>query len=181
MKRRTVLATVALSTGVAGCLGSWGDSDEPVASPALVEIANNTGESVTIQVQTEKDGEQVHDEQYTVEAVTIEEGDDIDSYVSVDGVQIVEDWMASAAEFEFRFTVPEHGLETSFTSDDPIGNHENASQSELDGKCYFVRVAVGDERDVVTPNLDATPEQLFTWAVVYDHDVFDRPHAGDCS
>lgn len=181
MNRRSALAGFALSTAVAGCLDWSGEPDEPVASPALVEVTNNTGVAATVRVVAERHGERVHDERYTIEAVTVEEGDEAGSYVSVDGVQVVEDWMASTAAFEFRFAVPEYGLEASFSSSDPIGDYSEAYRNDLEGECYFVRVAIGDERDVTTPKLDATPGQVFPWAVVYDHDIFDRPHAGDCT
>lgn len=181
MERRALLQSAATAGGLllAGCLSD--DPEGPVASPALIEIANNTGEPVTVQVITQKDGTEVHNEAYQLEPVRTGEASDTEEYGVIDGVEIVEEWMADPAEYEFQFSVPDHDLSASFSSADPIGAHDNAHHSELEGECYFVRAAVGDEDDPLTARLDAVPAQLVAWAIVYDHDVFDREHAGDCT
>lgn len=180
MKRRTVLAGLAVSVAAPGCLGS---SDEPVSRPALIEIQNNTGREVSVEVEAFKDGDQVHDGSYTIDPVSIQEGDDAGEYVSVDGQQIVESWMETPAEFEIEFSVPGYDLEAEFSSSDPVGGGDNGGtpSEKLEDDCYFVRVAVGPERDTITPDPDATPEGIVAWSIVYDHDIFDREHAGDCT
>ncbi|WP_436346879.1 hypothetical protein [Natronorubrum sp. FCH18a] len=177
MKRRRVLGSIGAAGGtlLAGCTASG--AGEPVASPALVEISNRTGRTIDVEVEVQKDGTQVHDERYTIERVKTGEETD-HGYPAVDGVQIVDDWMTSAAEFEFQFAVPADELTATFSSDDPIGSYEDASQSELEGECYFVQVEIGDGSGNATP--ETVPERIGARAVVYDHEVFDRSHAGDC-
>ena len=87
--------------------------------------------------------------------------------------------MGATDEYELEFAVPEHELRTSFTSSDPIGKYQSASDHDIEGECYFVRVEVGDGSGNATP--ETVPERIGTWAVVYDHDVFEREHAGNCS
>lgn len=202
MKRRTVLASVATSLATAGCLGS---SDGPSASPALVEVANNTGEAVTLELQAVKDGETVHDEGYDIDGVTTEESEEAGEYAVVDGKQVVEEWMETPGEFEFRFSVPAYGLETEFTSDtnigelavDQVGNAtadevdagqvidqdtaDATAAEQIDESCYFVRAVVGPESDTMTADIDAVPGALLAWAVVYDDATFDRETAGQCA
>ncbi len=181
MNRRTVLSSIEVPSGIllAGCLSN--ENGEPVATPALVEIENDTGKSIDVHVRAREGDALVHDEQYTIGGVQTEESDDTGEHGVIDGVQIVEDWMENAAEYSFHFEVPEHGLETSFSSSDSIGAYENANQSDLEDECYFVRVTVGDEEDTHTARVDANPNRVVAWAEVYDHDVFERAHAGDCT
>ncbi|ADD04287.2 uncharacterized protein Nmag_0702 [Natrialba magadii ATCC 43099] len=181
MNRRHVLSSIGTTTGtlLAGCLTD--DSGEPMASPALVEIANKTGEPIEIEVAARKNDTAVYDERYTIREVRVTERDDIGEYADIDGVQIAEDWMAIPAEYEFEFRIPQHGLEATFSSTDSIGEYDNAHQSELDGECYFVQVTIGDEAQPDTARVDATPERILVGAEVYHHDIFDRSHAGDCT
>lgn len=181
MDRRQVIATtvIALTPSFAGCLSD--QPDEPVASPALVEIQNNTGEGIDVDVTATKDGSQVHDGQYSISGIQTADHREIGEQPVIDGVQIVEDWMASPAEFEFTFAVPEVGLETTFSSADSIGSHKHARQSALEDECYFLRVAVGGEGDPLTARAHAVPAEIVALAIVYDHEIFDREHAGDCA
>lgn len=87
--------------------------------------------------------------------------------------------MADNAEFKFQFIIPEFELEDSFSTSDPIGDYRDAYQSELEGECYFIRVTIGDGSGNAA--LDAVPKRIATQAVVYDHEIFDRAHAGDCT
>lgn len=180
MKRREVVATAgfAVTPWVTGCLSD--ESDETVATVALVEIENNTGEAVDVAVTASKDGTEVLDEEYSIDGIQTGAQGERQEHPVIDGVQIVEDWMATPAEFDFTFGVPAFGLETSFSSDDPIGSHENARQPALENECFFLRVAVGGEHDPLTAKVDAVPSEIVAWAIVYDHEIFDREHAGEC-
>ena len=190
MKRRTLLGACALSAVVSGCLGSLRDDtpEEPVASPAIVEVHNYSGERVTVGVTARKDGESVYDEEHTIDEIFSGESP------SIDGALIAEEWMGSPAAYEFSFAVPEYGLTASFDTDDPISPHAGVAVSEnddfptvydsdLDGVCYFVRAYVGDGTPDPTP--DSPPEAILTWADVYDHAVWERDgvsqHVPDCT
>lgn len=179
MNRRRFLSALAATSGagLAGCLSD--NPDEPVATLALVEVLNRTGVSLSVTLEAWQDGTQVHEESYPLDGVEVRERDDIGAHGFVHDQQVVDEWMGAAAEYELRFSVPEEGLEASFDSTDPVGSHANVRQSELEGECYFVRAEVGDGSGNATP--ETQPERIDARGIVYDHDVFGREHAGDCS
>ncbi|ELY92699.1 hypothetical protein C483_07022 [Natrialba hulunbeirensis JCM 10989] len=161
MNRRAVLASCAVVPTVAGCLDSLpftGDAD-PVAAPAAIVLGNRSDDAVDLQVVVTEDGTEVYNEVHTVER--LQTGEETDhGYPAAGSVHLVADWLGDFAEYTFKFTAPEHGLERSLDTETAIGDGETAYSDAYDGDCYYVLAEIGHNGGSLTGDFRE-----------YDHDM----------
>lgn len=138
MRRRALLAAIgAGATSLPGCL-NLGDSDPPDLILGRIEIANNSSESVNLDVDVMHAGELVYDDSIRLDPVN-ENGE----HPTVDSVFITESWMGDPVEYELTLATIDRELEDRISTADTVEYFDQYGPDLDDGSCFAWYAEIG--------------------------------------
>lgn len=126
MKRRSfVVGFGGCIVAISGCT----TDDSPSVGLGRITVSNDLEEPVELRLIVTKDGDQAHDNEYTVDGR------------AVNGVDLESEWMGDSVQYEVTAILPDDGIERTVTSDEL----EQLVSEWGDTNCYHIDFVVESE------------------------------------